>query len=83
MNTGTSARSACTAIGVEEYQSVNIGNMLMERIGLDMNSVFPVLQVKRWGIYDTVYKPTIHRKYHCPFTNQSGLIDACIPTHVF
>ncbi|CAL1171487.1 unnamed protein product [Cladocopium goreaui] len=31
MNTGTSARSACTAIGVEEYQSVNTGNMLMER----------------------------------------------------
>lgn len=32
MNIGTSCRSACTPIGFEDYLSVKIGNMLLERI---------------------------------------------------
>ncbi|CAL1128905.1 unnamed protein product [Cladocopium goreaui] len=31
MNVGTSARSACAAIGWEPYESVSLGNMLLER----------------------------------------------------
>ena len=33
VNVGTSARSPCSALGFEEYPSVQLGNMLLERRG--------------------------------------------------
>lgn len=49
MNVGTSARTACSSIGWEQFASVLLGNCLLERIGFWWIGVCFMTWYKIWG----------------------------------